>query len=346
VAGGKAFFARSKTMISSMIKDLLDPVSLPDATKNVSVVQTHISIVVVADEFVYKIKKAVNFGFLDFLSLEKRAYYCHQEVELNRRLAEDIYLGVIPVRFDGRRYSLRSEQGEVVDYAVKMRRIPEDKLMKSLFEKGALTHTHLKKVAQVLAKFHSEARRSREIDTYGEPARFRVNTDENFDQVRKYVGTTIGKEEFQNLEAWTDRFYQNNRNLFLERIEAGKIRDCHGDLHMEHVCFTEKVLIIDCIEFNERFRYSDVLVDIAFLLMDLEYHGGGESSKLLWNEYKEISQESGVESLLTFYKVYRAFVRGKVNSFRIDDANMGDEEKGKARDLASRYFDLAYSYIA
>jgi aminoglycoside phosphotransferase family enzyme len=333
-------------MISSMIKDLLDPVSLPDATKNVSVVQTHISIVVVADEFVYKIKKAVNFGFLDFLTLEKRAYYCHQEVELNRRLAEDIYLDVIPVRFDGRRYSLRSKQGEVVDYAVKMKRIPEDKLMKSLFEKGALTHTHLKKVAQVLAKFHSEARRSREIDTYGEPERFMVNTDENFDQVRKYVGTTIGKEEFQSLEAWTDGFYQNNRNLFLDRIEAGKIRDCHGDLHMEHVCFTEKVLIIDCIEFNERFRYSDALADIAFLLMDLEYHGGGEFSKLLWNEYKEISQESGVESLLTFYKVYRAFVRGKVNSFRIDDANIGDEEKEKARDLARRYFDLAYSYIA
>jgi aminoglycoside phosphotransferase family enzyme len=332
-------------MISSMINDLSDPASLPDATKNVSVVQTHISIVIVGDEFVYKIKKPVNFGFLDFLTLEKRAYYCSQEVELNRRLAPDIYLDVIPVRFDGRRYSLGSKQGEVVDYAVKMRRIPEDKLMKSLFEKRALTDTHVRKVARVLAKFHSEARRSPEIDAYGKPEMFKVNTDENFDQVGKYVGITVRKEAFQSLEAWTDLFYRNNRTLFLGRIEAGKIRDCHGDLHMEHVCFTEKVSIIDCIEFNERFRYSDAVADIAFLLMDLEYHGGEDFSKLLWDEYKNISLESGVESLLIFYKVYRAFVRGKVNSFQIDDANMKDEEKEKAKELARRYFELAYSYI-
>jgi aminoglycoside phosphotransferase family enzyme len=332
-------------MISSMINDLSDPVSLPDATKNVSVVQTHISIVIVGDEFVYKIKKPVNFGFLDFLTLEKRAYYCRQEVQLNRRLAPDIYLDVIPVRFDGRRYSMGSKQGEVADYAVKMRRIPEDKLMKSLFEKGTLTDTHVRKVARVLAKFHSEARRSPEIDTYGEPERFKVNTDENFDQVRKYVGITVRKEAFQSLEAWTDRFYRNNRPLFLGRIESGKIRDCHGDLHMEHVCFTEKVSIIDCIEFNERFRYSDTVADIAFLLMDLEYHGGEGFSKLLWDEYKNMSLESGVESLLIFYKVYRAFVRGKVNSFQIDDTNMKDEEKEKAKELARRYFELAYSYV-
>jgi aminoglycoside phosphotransferase family enzyme len=333
-------------MNPSMIKDLLDPSSLPDVTKNVSLVQTHISTVVVGDRFVYKIKKPVNFGFLDFLTLEKRAYYCQQEVKLNRRLAEDIYLGVIPVRFDGKKYTLSSKQGEVVDYAVKMRRIPEDKLMKSLFNKGALTDVQLKKVAQVLAKFHSEARRDQEIDAYGEPERFRVNTDENFDQVKKYVGVTVGRKEFQALEHWTDRFYQNNRKLFLDRIEAGRIRDCHGDLHMEHVCFTEKLSIIDCIEFNERFRYSDAVADIAFLLMDLEYHGGYDFSKFLWNAYKDISHESGVEYLLTFYKVYRAFVRGKVNSFQLDDANMGDEEKEKARDLARRYFDLAHSYIA
>jgi aminoglycoside phosphotransferase family enzyme len=337
---------KEQTMISSMIKDLLDPSSLPDVTKNVSLVQTHISTVVVGDEFVYKIKKAVNFGFLDFVTLEKRAYFCQQEVKLNRRLAEDIYLDVIPVRYDGKRYSLRSNKGEVVDYAVKMRRIPEDKLMKSLFKRGALTALHLDKVAQVLAKFHSEAQRSRKIEAYGEPETFRVNTDENFDQVRKYKGITVGRKEFQTLEHWTDRFYHNNRKLFFDRIEAGRIRDCHGDLHMEHVCFTEKVSIIDCIEFNERFRYSDAVADIAFLLMDLEYHGGNGFSKSLWNAYKDISQESGVEYLLTFYKVYRAFVRGKVNSFQLDDATIGDEEKEKTKERARRYFELAYSYIA
>jgi aminoglycoside phosphotransferase family enzyme len=335
---------RIRTMLSSMIKDLLDPASLPDATKNVSVVQTHISVVIVADDFVYKIKKPVNFGFLDFLTLEKRAYYCRQELELNRRLAEDIYLDVIPVRSDGKRYSLRSQAGEVVEYAVKMRRVPEERLMKSLFEKGALTEGHLKQLARVLARFHSEAGRSEEIDRYGEPDMFRVNTEENFDQVRRYVGTTVGQKEFQHLRSWTEGFYRKNRRLFFERIKAGKIRDCHGDLHMEHVCFTEKVSIIDCIEFNERFRYSDAVADIAFLLMDLEYRGGDGFSRFLWDEYKGLSRDEGVESLLTFYKVYRAFVRGKVNSFQLDDPNIGNQEKERARERATRYFELASTY--
>ena len=333
-------------MISSLIRDLSDPDSLPDPTKAISVLQTHISIVLVADAFVYKIKKAVDFGFLDFLTLEKRSYYCQQEVKLNRRLARDIYIDVIPIRFDGKRYSMRASQGEIAEYAVKMRRIPEEKLMKSLYEKGALTDDHLKKVAQTLAGFHSTALRNREIDHYGEPDRFRVNTDENFDQVRKYSGITIGQKEFDVLKGWTESFYKHNGKLFWGRIQAGKIRDCHGDLHMEHVCFTENLSIIDCIEFNDRFRYSDAVADIAFLLMDLEYHGGEALSKSLWNEYQKMTQDSEVESLLTFYKVYRAFVRGKVNSFRVDDATIGREEKEKAKERARKYFELAYAYTA
>ena len=134
--------------MSSLIRDLSDPASLPDETKSVSVIQTHISIVIVGDEYVYKIKKAVHFGFLDFLSLEKRAYYCEQELRLNKRLAENIYITVIPIRFDGKKFTMVGGAGdEIREYAVKMRRIPEDLLMKSLYEKGTLTGEHLKKVS-------------------------------------------------------------------------------------------------------------------------------------------------------------------------------------------------------
>ncbi len=334
-------------MISSLIRDLSDPASLPDRTNTVSLIQTHISIVLVGDEYVYKIKKPVHFGFLDFLSLEKRAYYCQQELRLNKRLAENIYIDVIPVRFNGRKFTMvGGERGDIREYAVKMRRIPEERLMKSLFEKGALTGDHLKKVAHVLAAFHSSALRSAEIEQYGLPDRFRVNTDENFEQVRKYAGITIGSEEFHALETWTRDFYRNNEMLFLERIREGKIRDCHGDLHMEHVCFTDPLSIIDCIEFNDRFRFSDAVADIAFLLMDLEYHGGASFASRLWYHYAEIAGEGeGVHSLLTFYKVYRAFVRGKVNSFQGDDASMGRDQREKATERARKYFGLAYSYI-
>lgn len=331
--------------MSSLIEDLLNPASLPDETDDVSLVQTHISLVFIADKFVYKIKKPVNFGFLDFLTLDKRAYYCEREVELNRRLAKEIYLSVLPVAFDGERHRMGGREGEVVEYAVKMRRIPEERLMKSVFERGELNTGHLSRIAGVLARFHSTALRNPEIDRFGEPGAFRVNTDENFEQVEKYIGITIEKEDFQKIRTWTDGFYSSQRDLFMERVRGGKIRDCHGDLHMEHVCLTETLPIIDCIEFNDRFRYGDTLADIAFLLMDLEYHGGQGFSRNLWDEYKGLTGEVNVENLLAFYKVYRAFVRGKVNSFQVDDISIAPDKKKEAVERAGKYFELASSYI-
>ena len=332
-------------MLSSMIEDLLKPEAFPDATSRVTLVQTHISLVFVGDKFVYKVKKPVNFGFLDFTSLEKRALYCRQELALNRRLARDIYVDVLPIRFDGKRYTMRSTKGEIVEHAVKMKRISEQRLMKSLYERGALTENHLVRLARTLAGFHLNALRSQEIDEFGEPDRFKINTDENFSQIRKYTGVSLEKKQLRALRDWTDRFYRTKRDLFYRRIEQGKIRDCHGDLHMEHVCFSRAVSIIDCIEFNDRFRYSDTLADIAFLLMDLGYHGGKRFSAVLWKHYRTFVGEETVEPLLEFYKVYRAVVRGKVNSFQVDDPSISAGDKERAVQRARKYFTLACSYI-
>ena len=257
-----------------MIEDLLNQASLQDQTKNVTLIQTHISLVFVADDFVYKVKKPVNFGFLDFSSLEKRHHFCQQEVVLNKRLTEGIYLGVMPVVYDGHRYSIREDGGEIVDYAVKMKRISDEKLMKSIYDRGELTTDHLKGLAQVLAGFHHNAEHSPEIDHFGELDVFRFNTDENFEQTRKYIGASIEREDFDTLSQWTDNFFQQNRDLFRHRLADLKIRDCHGDLHMEHICLDDPIAIIDCVEFNDRLRYTDTFADIGFLLMDLEFHGG------------------------------------------------------------------------
>jgi aminoglycoside phosphotransferase family enzyme len=331
--------------MSNIIEDLQDPAALPDKTGGVTVVQTHISIVFMGDEFVYKVKKPVDFGFLDFSTLEKREYYCNREVELNRRLSKGLYLNVIPVTMEKGKYTLRGTSGEPVEYAVRMKRIPDEKLMKSLFARDAITQNHLKRIAEVLAGFHSGALRTTEIDEFGEPDKFKVNTDENFEQVEKYVGITISEENFQSIKRWTDEFYTVNRDLFLERIKAGKIRDCHGDLHMEHICLSEDLPIFDCIEFNDRFRYSDTIADIAFLLMDLEFRGGEGLAKILWENYKALAQDGDVDLLLTFYKVYRAFVRGKVNGFQVDDESIDEKKKEEAVHMAKKYFRLAYSYI-
>mgnify|MGYP005842212375 CR=1 FL=1 len=334
------------SLLSSLIQDLLKPEALPDPTRRVSLVQTHISLVFVADDFVYKVKKPVDFGFLDFTTFEKRALYCRKEVELNRRLAKDLYLGVLPVRFDGKKYSLRSRKGEIVEHAVKMKRISEKRLMKALYERGALTENHLRRLARTLAVFHGHALRSPEIDRFGRPDRFRINTDENFAQIHKYIGLSIEQKQYRDLRGWTDHFYRTRQDLFENRIQGRKIRDCHGDLHMEHVCFSRNLSIIDCIEFNDRFRYSDTVADMAFLLMDLEYHGGKKDSAALWKQYREYAGEKDVEPLLDFYKVYRAVVRGKVNSFQIDDPAISAEDKDRAVQRAKRYFALACSYIA
>lgn len=327
------------------IEDLLNPDALPDPTEGVSLVQTHISLVLVADKYVYKIKKPVDFGFLDFTTLERRKHFCHQEVKLNQRLAKEIYIGVLPMTFDGRRHRLGGKEKKIVDYAVKMKRIPEDLLMKALFQRGELNVGHLKNIAGVLALFHHNAERSQEIEQFGRAQMFKVNTDENFEQSRKYIGRTITHENFRGLLEWTKAFYKEKHDLFRERIGAKKIRDCHGDLHMEHICLTEGVPIIDCIEFNDRFRYSDTLADIAFLLMDLEYHGGVDLADQLWRFYGEKTGDSGMDELLTFYKVYRAYVRGKVISFQLEDERIGSKEKERAQVAASKYFELARSYV-
>jgi aminoglycoside phosphotransferase family enzyme len=331
--------------MSPLKEDLLNPAALPDKTQKVSLVQTHISMVFIADAFVYKIKKPVKLDFLDFSTIAKREYYCHQEVRLNQRLSRDLYLGVLPVTLQGGHYRIGEGLGEIVDYAVKMRKIPEEKLMERLFLEGRLGRKHVKAVADVLARFHRNAERSPEIDAFGRPEAFKINTDENFEETKKYINVTLPEEYYRALSEWTEAFFRENRTLFLRRIEEGKIRDCHGDLRMEHVCLTDPVYIFDCIEFNERFRYGDTVADLAFLLMDLEYHGGGDLSRQLWQFYTEQTGEEKAESVLRFYKIYRAYVRGKVNSFLLDDPQVSRAESEEAAQRAENYFQLAHSYI-
>ena len=342
--------------LETMINDLQDPEAYPEQTSKARLVQTHISWVFICDDFVYKLKKPVNFGFLDFSTLEKRKHYCHQEVTLNRRLAQDIYLGVVPVILDtdsGKHKIAGEERGahppehEPVEYAVKMRIIPDELLLKTRFMLGGLTEQDIDRTARAIAMFHSEAERSAEIDKFGSLETVKFNTDENFQQTEEHISSSILREQFDGLKAWTDMFYKQHAGLFQERITGGHVRDCHGDLHMEHICLTEPITIIDCIEFNERFRYSDTASDLAFLLMDLEFHNGVQFAEQLYESHKKYSGETDaeLELILKYYKIYRAYVRGKVNCFQMNDPNISEELKAEARMNAQKYFKLAYSYI-
>ena len=334
--------------MSSMIDDLMHPSAYPETPEKVTLAQTHISTVFIGDEFVYKIKKPVNFGFLDFSTLEKRNYYCNKEVELNSRFSQDVYLGVYPVTFDGTKHAINGK-GEVVDYAVKMRRLSDEDLMKSRFRKGTVTSEDIERIGEAIAAFHKISARSKEIDEFGNLDVVKFNTDENFQQTAEFVGNSISKEQYHGLKNWTDEFYKEHQELFAQRVKNGKIRDCHGDLHMEHICLTDPIVIFDCIEFNDRFRYSDTVSDIAFLLMDLEFNGGERLSEQLCKAYLIRAGEKDddlIYHLINFYKVYRAYVRGKVTSFILKDSAVPDDKKIEARDTAQRYFALAHSYIS
>jgi aminoglycoside phosphotransferase family enzyme len=351
------------SVLPSTVKALLKSQAYPHKPQKIELVQTQMSFVFLTGEYVYKIKKPVNLGYLDYTTLEKRHFFCHQELELNRRLCPDAYLAVVPiVEEEG---ELRIEgQGQAIEYAVKMKQLPQDRMMDVLLPRGQVTPEMVARVAEKLVSFHQRAETNQKIAAFGRLDVIRQNTDENFAQTEKYIGTSITAEEYQHIKNYTDNFIDSNASLFDKRVREGKIRDCHGDLHAAHVCFTDdtrlparrmtpagepslggQVCIYDCIEFNDRFRYSDVASEIAFLAMDLDRYQQPGLSRHLVDTYVGLSHDEGLLKLLDFYKCYRAYVRGKVESFKLDDPYIPAEEKARLLTAAQSYFQLAESYV-
>ncbi|MGB5925652.1 MAG: gluconokinase [Dehalococcoidia bacterium] len=330
--------------LPSTVEALLKSQAYPHRPQRIELVQTQMSFIFLAGEYVYKIKKPVNLGYLDYTTLEKRHFFCRQEVELNRRLCPDAYLAVVPIV--EKKGELRIEgQGQAVEYAVKMKQLPQDRMMDVLLPRGRVTLEMVAGVAEKLVSFHQKAETNQKIAAFGRLDVIRQNTDENFAQTEKYIGTSITAEEYQHIKNYTDNFVDSNASLFDKRVREGRIRDCHGDLHAAHVCFTDGICIYDCIEFNERFRYSDVASEIAFLAMDLDRYQRAGLSRYLVNTYMGLSHDEELLKLLDFYKCYRAYVRGKVESFKLDDPYIPEEEKAKVLTAARSYFQLAESYV-
>lgn len=329
--------------IPSLQKALLDPKIYPDLPKEVEFIETHISLVFLTREYVYKVKKPVDFGFLDFTSLDKRKYFCEQEVKLNRRLSPDMYLGVVEITFDRDRISFNGK-GQVKEYAVQMKRIPEELLLDKLLAKGQVDLEMMEALSERLAHFYASAETNEHIKSFAKPQRVKQDTDENFGQTRKYLGITISKDAYEEIQRRTNGFFRAQEKIFHQRIGTDQIRDCHGDLRLEHIFWGDEISIFDCIEFNERFRYTDVAADIAFLVMDLDYHGREDLSERVIRAYVEKSNDREIMDVLDFYKCYRAYVRGKVESFRLDDPHIPEKEKEEALKRAQKYFELAHQY--
>ncbi len=341
----------AKSRLPLIVEALLKPQAYPHEPQKIELVQTQMSFLFLTGDYVYKVKKPVDLGYLDYTTLEKRRFFCRQELELNRRLCPDVYLAVVPITMSLRGAKRRGNllylegEGKAMEYAVKMRQLPQERMMDVLLGQGQVTQGMVAILAEKLAGFHQKAKTSPEIAAFGKLDTIRQNCEENFAQTEKYIGASIPARKYEQIKSYTNNFINSNSSLFGKRVREDKIRDCHGDLHAAHICFVDDICIYDCIEFNDRFRYCDVASELAFLAMDLDRYQRADLSKHFVNAYVELNRDKELLQLLNFYKCYRAYVRGKVESFKLDDPVISENEKARALENARRYFQLAESYI-
>ncbi|MBU1854333.1 MAG: AAA family ATPase, partial [Nanoarchaeota archaeon] len=332
----------------NLIEKLSNSNVFPEKPRIVNIIQTHISIICLTGKYAYKFKKSVNFGFLDFTSLEKRKFYCEEELRLNKRLSPEIYLGLVKLFYNKKTDRLNIDgKGELIDYGVKMKEFKQKNILKKLLEKNKLTYNHVELISDLLVDFYKTARTNNKISLFGSVESLKINTDENFEQTKSMIGEIITKEQYDLIKSKTNTFYKEyDYWLFEKRIKEGKIKECHGDLHTGNMFLNEKghIRIFDCIEFNERFKNSDIAADIAFLSMDLDFYGKEELSKKLVLDYVNKTYDWDLLILLNFYRCYRAYVRGKVLGFLLSDPNFSKEKKELIKNESKKYFSLAEKY--
>lgn len=332
----------TKPALPPLIRALLRPSAYTHPVSTVELVQTHISYVLLAGDYVYKIKKPVDFGFVDYSTISKRRYYCRQEVLLNSRLCSDTYLGVVSIRNHGGRFSFRG-RGRVAEYAVKMRRLPEERMMNRLLEKGAVDDEMIRAVGDRLVAFHARAETSQRIASYGDRA-IRYAWRENFLQWSPQVGETLTAEQDRILRCYGEAFFARKSAVLQRRVAQLRIRECHSDLRSDAVCFTDGVCIFDCVEFSRRIRLVDVARDVGFLAMDLDYRGHSELGDEFIDQYVRLSGDNDLREVISFYKCYNACVRAKVEGILISEREVPISKRRTARKSARRYFDIACRY--
>lgn len=296
--------------------------------------QTHSSFVIIGDDLVYKIKKPVNFGFLDYSTLEKRYINCKKELELNKRACEELYIDIRPISKINDDFII-GDSSNVVEYCVVMKRVDDKLFLSNMLEKA--DKAIMKKVGEFIADFHKKAPNVKYFDLL-ETMKF--NTDENFEQTKSFIDITIEKEDYELIKDKTNKFYEKYEELFKERNK--KVIDGHGDIRLEHVVINDRVCIMDAIEFNDRFRIGDPINDMCFLSMELEFANKSELSSYYEYYYNESFKDEDFKTFIDFYKCYRAYVRGKVSSFMLNDKNV--ENKEYYKDIAKKLFKLSLNY--
>jgi aminoglycoside phosphotransferase family enzyme/predicted kinase len=328
-----------------LIAALQNPALFPHPVEQFQVIETHISWVLLTGPFAYKIKKPVNFGFLDFTTLADRAHFCAEELRLNQRLTEDLYLQVLPITGSVEAPQLNG-LGPVIEYALQMRQFPQSQLLDAVQARGELSNEHIDALAEQIADFHQQTPRVAAEHPLCNAAAIVAPMRQNFAQIRPMLSDAADLMQVDALEAWTESSFARLEPLLNQRAANGSVRECHGDIHLGNATLLKgHVVLFDCIEFNEPFRLIDIALDAAFLAMDLEDRDLKPLSRRFINAWLERTGDYAALDLINFYKAYRALVRAKVSLFRL-----GQEQDPEQCSLIlaqyRRYANLAESYSA
>jgi hypothetical protein len=325
---------------AQLIASLCDPRVHGPRCQRTRLLETHISWVILTGEFAYKIKKPVDFGFLDFSTLAQRRFFCHEELRLNQRLAAPLYLSVVPITGTAEQPQLGGA-GPVLEYAVKLRQFEESALGDRLAQAGQLQEPLLDDLASTLARFHQNTPRAQTMDDHGTPTAIAAAAEHNFSHV-EIAQASAGNDRLDRLRNWTLENARRLAGAFQDRKQKGCVRECHGDLHLGNlVLFEGRLMPFDCIEFSEDLRWIDVISEVAFLLMDLEVNVGTAPAFRLLNRYLEITGDYAGLVLLDFYRVYRAMVRAKIASLSLAHCEALAKDRAERVRLRNAYLDYA-----
>ncbi|MUH00969.1 AAA family ATPase [Scytonema sp. UIC 10036] len=336
----------AEVSIPPLIQQMLEPGFYShEVSEPIRLIQTHISYVLLTGKYAYKVKKPVNYGFLDYSTLEKRRHFSYEELRLNQRGAAELYLEVLPIALVDGKYQL-GETGEPVEYVLKMLQFPDDTLLSQLFKQGQLDEELVEELGRVVAEYHANKTVTNDyIRSFGEVEQVRAAFDENYQQSEKYIGGPQTREQFEETKRYTDSFFAGCDELFHKRMKSDRIRECHGDLHLGNIClWQDKLWLFDCIEFNEPFRFVDVMYDVAYGVMDLDAQKRLDLSNAYLNTYLEMTGDWEGLQVLPIYLSRQSYVRAKVTSFLLDDPSVPSSVKEEVTKTAATYYKLASEY--
>ena len=323
---------------------LLDPEIYDHQVVQCELIETHISWVILTGYYAYKVKKPVDFGFLDFTTLGKRRHYCEQELLLNRRMAADIYLDVVSISGSEDKPRLNGK-GKIFEYAVKMLQFPKSSEFDVMLAAGLLDEKHMSAIADKIADFHQHITIADEFIKYGDVDVIFDPVKENFKLIRQHPSSKRCADELAKLERWSHLTFESCSAVFKYRKRAGFVRECHGDMHLRNlIWFHDGPIAFDCIEFNTQLRWIDVISDISFLLMDLQSKNQSQLANHFLNRYLEKTGDYAGLSVMPFYLAYRALVRAKVEVLSLELESATDEEHHQALLSFESYLKLAMTY--